>query len=162
LGSNTIYEWQHLLKPDKYKEIIIESLRYLVEEKRIWVYGFVILSNHMHLIWQMREGNKREDVQRDFLKYTAQTIRFDLQKNHPKVLPYFEVNLKDRKYQFWKRNPISIDLFSHSVFMQKLEYIHWNPVKAGLCELPEDYEYSSASFYEKGITRFGFLSHYAA
>ena len=80
----------------------------------------------------------------------------------PTKADYFEVNLKDRKYQFWKRNPLSIDLFSHDVFMQKLEYIHWNPVKAGLCELPEEYEYSSASFYEKGITRFGFLSHYGA
>jgi putative transposase len=96
----------------------------------------------------MREGNRREEVQRDFLTFTAQTIKFDLQKNHPNVLPYFEANLKDRKYQFWKQNPLSVDLYTHAVFIQKLEYIHWSPVKGDLCELPEDYEYSSASFCE--------------
>jgi len=157
----TIYEWKHLLKPDKYKTVLTESLSFLVEERRVWVYAFVILSNHMHMIWQTREGHKREDVQRDFLKFTSQTIKFDLRDNHPKVLPHFKVNLKDRKYQFWRRNPLSVDLYTHEVFIQKLEYIHWNPVKAGLCTLPEEYGFSSASFYERGEEGFSFLSHYA-
>jgi len=43
--------------------------------------------------------------------------------------------------------------------MQKLEYIHRNPVKAGICEFPEDYKYSSAKFYLTGIDDFGFLTH---
>ena len=66
---------------------------------------------------------------------------------------------KDRMYQFWERNPLSVDLHSHDVFMQKLEYIHWNPVKAGLCSYPEGYHYSSARFYITGVDEFGFLTH---
>ena len=50
----TNYMWQPLLKPDKYKEIIIGSLKFLVDNKRIKIYAFVIMSNHLHLIWQMR------------------------------------------------------------------------------------------------------------
>jgi len=69
------------------------------------------------------------------------------------------VNVKDRKYQFWERNPLSVDLYTQDVFMQKLEYIRWNPVKAGLCKYPEDYKYSSAGFYLTGIDDFGFLTH---
>jgi REP element-mobilizing transposase RayT len=42
------------------------------------VYGFVIMPNHMHIIWQIAEGYKRENAQRDFLKYTAQKIKQDL------------------------------------------------------------------------------------
>jgi putative transposase len=42
---------------------------------------------------------------------------------------------------------------------QKLEYIHENPVKAGLCSVPEDYKYSSASFYETGETEWRWLNH---
>ncbi|MEM9078825.1 MAG: hypothetical protein AAGC43_17425 [Bacteroidota bacterium] len=64
----TVYEWKHLLKPDKYKTIILDSLSFLVKEKRVIVFGFVIMSNHMHLIWQIQGNHKRSSVQRDFLK----------------------------------------------------------------------------------------------
>jgi REP element-mobilizing transposase RayT len=108
----TILEWKPLLKQDKYKQLILDSLRFLVEKGRVKVYGFTIMINHIHLIWHIQPGYKREDVQRDFLKYTAQQIKADLQKHHPKVLPYFLVNAKDRRHQIWERNPLSIDLWS--------------------------------------------------
>ena len=95
----TILKWQNLLKPDKYKNIIIGSLAHLVKEKMVEVNAFVIMSNHLHLIWQVQEGYLREAVQRDFLKYISQTIIRDLEKNHPKVLERFLVNTKDSKYK---------------------------------------------------------------
>jgi REP element-mobilizing transposase RayT len=48
------------------------------------------MSNHIHLIWQMQPLIHPQHVQRDFLKYTAQQIKADLQKNHPAVLSHFE------------------------------------------------------------------------
>jgi putative transposase len=154
--------WKKLLKPNKYKQIIMDSLKFLVENKRVKVYGFVIMPNHIHIVWKINENHKLDDVQRDFLKYTAQMIKFDLTENHPQVLTHFEVNLKDRKYQFWERNPLSIDLFSREVIYQKLFYIHSNPLqeKWRLVEKPEDYWYSSYRFYEFGVDDFGFLTHY--
>ena len=158
----TILEWKHLLKQDKYKDIIVDSLSFLVKEHRVRIYGFVIMPNHIHLIWLINENHQRSDVQRDFLKYTAQNIKFDLIKNHPQVLEKFEVNAKDRKYQIWERNPLSIDLYSREVLIQKLNYIHNNPLqgKWKLCELPETYKYSSALFYHSNIQNWSFLSHY--
>jgi REP element-mobilizing transposase RayT len=94
----TILEWKHLLKPDKYKNIIIDSLRFLVEDKRIKLFAFVIMSNHIHLIWQIRALLDPKAVQRDFLKFTAQKIKANLNKNHPAVLKYFRVDAKDREY----------------------------------------------------------------
>ena len=47
------------------------------------------------------------------------------------------------------------------MFKQKLEYIHYSPVRAGLCNLPEEYKYSTAKFYETGINDWKFASHYA-
>ena len=132
----TILEWKHLLKPYKYKELIIESLRFLTSEKRVEVFAFVIMSNHLQLKWKVQEGHRKENVQRDFLKFTGQRIKADLLRNHPKVLPQFVVDAKDRKYQFWERSSLSVDLFSEAVFLQKLEYVHSNPVRAGLYEYP--------------------------
>jgi putative transposase len=102
----TILEWKHLLKPDKYKDIIIEGLSYRVKEKQIFVYGFVVMPNHMHIIWQIWKGYERESVQRDFLKYTAQTMIRDLKVNHPEVLKYLKVNAKDRTHQIWETQSI--------------------------------------------------------
>ena len=62
----TMLEWKKLLAPDKYKDIIIDSLRFHVANKRIKLYGFVIMPNHLHLIWQMMDSIKQSDVQRDF------------------------------------------------------------------------------------------------
>lgn len=156
----TNLEWKRLLQPGKYKDIVINSMRFLVRDKRARIFSFVIMDNHTHLIWQMMPDNDPEAVQRDFLKYTAQRIKKDLQRNHPAVLAHFKVDAKDREYQFWERNALSVELRSHAVFMQKLEYIHWNPVKAGFCGLPEEYKYSSALFYETGVDNWGFLTHY--
>jgi putative transposase len=156
----TILEWKHLLKLEKYKDIIIESFRFLCNNKRVEINAFVIMSNHIHMIWRILSGYLREDVQRDFLKFTAQQIKKDLLKHHPLVLPYFEVDAADRMHQIWERNSLSVDLFTESVFLQKFEYIHYNPVKAGLCRLPEQYKYSSAKFYETGVDEFGFITHF--
>jgi REP element-mobilizing transposase RayT len=157
----TILEWKKLLKPDKYKDIVISNFRFLVKNNRIKIFSFVLMDNHIHLIWQMMPGNNIETVQRDFLKFSAQLIKKDLYVNHPKVLKQFKVVVKDRKYQFWERNPLSIELRRHTIFIQKLEYIHRNPVRAGMCKIPEEYLYSSALFYETGIDNWGFLTHYA-
>ena len=112
------------------------------------------------MIWQIQGLHNKAAVQRDFLKYVAQRIKYDLVENHPHVLSHFEVNKKDRKYQFWKKNALSVDLYTSKVFLQKLDYIHTNPVKAGLCELPEEYKFSSARFYIENRNGFSFLSHY--
>ena len=61
------------------------------------------------------------------MKYTAQMVLKELRNNHPEVLEHFRVNAKDRKYQVWERNSLSISLWSRKVFLQKLEYIHNNP-----------------------------------
>ena len=156
----TIVEWRKLLEPDKYKDIIINSLRFLVEDKRIRLFSFVIMSNHIHLIWQMQPLIHPSNVRRDFLKYTAQKIKYDLRQNSPHTLYYFESTVNDREYQFWKRRALSIELRTGNVYQQKLDYIHRNPVKAGICKFPEEYKYSSALFYHTGIDNWGFLTHH--
>lgn len=108
----------------------------------------------------MQPKIKRSHLQRDFLKFTAQKIKRDLEHNHPKVLFHFLVNAKDRKYQFWERNPLSVAIWSEKVLKQKLRYLHENPVRAGLCRFPEEYKYSSALLYKTGVDNWGFLTHY--
>lgn len=74
------------------------------------------------------------------MKYTAQMLIKDLRNNHNEVLERFKVKASDRKYQIWERNALSVALWSQIVFRQKLNYIHANPVVAGVCQFPEQYK----------------------
>ncbi len=107
----TILNWKHLLKPDKYKDILVNSLRYLVVENKIAVYGFVIMPNHIHVIWEILQLNGKELPHASFMKFTSHQLLTDLKQFHAEVLPFFEVNLKTRKYQFWQRDSLPVHLF---------------------------------------------------
>ena len=155
----TCLNWIPLLQEDRFKDIIVESLSFLSLSNRVSIYAFVIMSNHMHLIWQIMGENERQAVQRDFLKFTGQQILKILRNEKSPLQDDLLVNAKDRKYQVWERNSLSIPLWSDKVMWQKLEYIHRNPVKAQLCRHPEEYKYSSASFYFNGEKRWNFLIH---
>jgi putative transposase len=156
----TIIGWKKLLHLDKYKLIIVDALTHLVEENKVQVFGYVIMENHLHLIWQMKNSNSREKVQHSFLSYTAKQFKSILHVENPDFLNEFKVSSKDRKYQFWQRDSLSIDLYTRNVFLQKLGYIHQNPVKAGLCKYAEEYRFSSARFYYDEFDEFSFLMHY--
>jgi REP element-mobilizing transposase RayT len=72
----TILKWQHLLDNDLFKDVIIRSLQFLVNEGSIVIYAFVIMPNHIHLIWQVQDGYQASSVQQRFLKFTAQQFKF--------------------------------------------------------------------------------------
>jgi len=155
----TCLEWKPILENDREKRIVVESMRFLVNDERVRIFAFVIMLNHFHLIWQMRQNHDREGEQRNFLKFTGQQILKNLRNNRSALLDELFVQAKDRKFQVWERNSLSVPLWSLKVFDQKLEYFHRNPVKAGLCEFPEDYYYSSAGFYIKNEKNWDFLIH---
>ena len=69
--TDTIKDWKHLLKNEKYKEIIIDELQCLVNLNKIAVYGFVIMPNHLHFLWEMLNKNGKEMPHTSFNKWTA-------------------------------------------------------------------------------------------
>ena len=163
----TCLNWQNLLQSDDRKQIIMDSLKFLIEDKRIWLYGFVIMPacpvgrpNHIHLMWRKQDAWVAKNVQQMFLKYTAQQIKFRIVDNGPSELVSYVSTQQDRAYQFWERRPYKATMYNRKVAWQKIDYIHYNPVKAGLCANPEDYKYSSAKYYELNVDDWGFLTHY--
>ncbi len=160
--TDTIKDWKHLLKQDKYKNVIISSWQELVERGKIAIYGFVIMPNHLHIVWEMKEPNGREMPHASFNKFTSHLILKDLKANHRAVLPYFKVDEPERDYRVWQRDPLAILMDSKAKVEQKLDYIHLNPLQEqwNLAIRPEEYKWSSAKFYETGEDKFHFLTHY--
>ena len=149
-------------QPRQVLRYIVTSLQFLVKEERVKVYGFVIMSNHIHFIWQVQQGHYHKNVQLPFMKYTAQMIIKTLRNHHAAVLENFLIKASDRNCQIWERNPLSVSLWNQDDFKRKMDYIHNNPVAAGLCLFASNYHYSSASFYQKQIVTWKFLTHYDA
>jgi putative transposase len=159
----TILHWHHLLKDDNCKQIIVDSLAWLTSEKRSKIYAFVIIPNHIHLLWQIVEKYKREEVQGALISYTAHAFKKYLKQYYPTILEKHYVNKVDRSYQFWQRTPMAKECWSENFMLQKLNYIHNNPCQPHwhLAALPENYRWSSAAFYELNIhDPYTWLTHY--
>jgi REP element-mobilizing transposase RayT len=142
----TCLNWQKLLLKDEHKQIILDSLKFLVNDRRIWLYGYVIMPNHIHILWCKQPDWLNKNVQQHFTKYTAQQLKFSLINSGADINSYKSTQ-NDREYQFWERRPYKATMYNRKVLEEKLDYIHNNPVKAQLCTFPEDYKYSSANYY---------------
>ena len=125
----------------------------------IKVYAFVLMPNHIHLIWKQLNKNGKETPQGSFLKYTSHEFLKKLK--HFGQSKEFEVTAANKKHEIWQRDSLSVEIYSREVAKQKLNYIHFNPVskKWKLSEDDLDYFFSSAEFYENGIDNFGFLNN---
>ena len=76
----TIQDWKHLLKEDKYKNIIVDSLKFLATEGKVTINGFVIMSNHLHLIWQSKGYNSIQKIQIVFLSTLQKNLKSNWQR----------------------------------------------------------------------------------
>jgi len=155
----TINQWQRLLLPDIFKDVIINSLEYLTNKRKIDVYAFVIMPNHFHLIWKINELNGRESPHGSLLKYTAHEFRKMLLVTDKNKLLDYRTTAENKDHEFWQRDPLAIHLYSHKAAFQKLAYIHSNPLAKHwkLAKDPCEYKYSSARYYELNEKNFGFL-----
>ncbi|MBS1553952.1 MAG: hypothetical protein JSU09_03415 [Bacteroidetes bacterium] len=79
----TCLNWQPLLLPDDRKDILMDSLNFVVNDKRIWLYGFVIMPNHINLMWRRQDAWLEKSTEQLFLKFTAQQIKFRLIESSP-------------------------------------------------------------------------------
>ena len=158
----TINKWQHLLMPDENKMIIINSLQWLVQKGLVKIYGFVIMPNHIHLIWEQLAMNGREFPKNSFEKFTAKSLTNRMKKNNEKTLQNYAVKASDREYNIWLRDPLAMNVSNKEMAVQILDYMHLNPMQPHwlLCNAPADYRFSSAAFYEQNVDEFGLLTHF--
>jgi REP element-mobilizing transposase RayT len=158
----TILHWNHLLKNDQYKYFITDSMKFLVNDNRLYVYGFTIMPNHIHALWSIRRSYTLDNIKNSFMKFTAQQMKLDMINQDDPALINFKSTQRDRKFHIWERNALAVPIYSRAVMEQKLNYIHTNPMqeKWKLVRVPEEYFFSSARFYILNKDDWGFITHY--
>jgi len=166
----TIVRWIDIFTRKKQKLLIVDSLQYCQKEKGLLIYGWCLMSNHLHLICSVTEFNTQianpsegytkgadgmSAFLRDFKKFTSKAI-VKLINEEPEsrrdwILKQFKDACKHLKrkqqYKVWQDSNHAKIIDSNTLFDEKLNYIHNNPVKAMIVEHPEDYMFSSARNY---------------
>jgi len=153
----TIVDWIDVFSRKTYRDCIIDSFEYCIKNKGMILYSYVIMSNHIHMIVQSNEG-KLSDLIRDFKKFTSKTILEKIQSEPESRREWILERLKlatashsrNKNYQFWQLGNHAEAIYSEKFMWSKIDYIHFNPVKAGIVAKPQDYIYSSASNYIHG------------
>ncbi|MBC7536825.1 MAG: hypothetical protein H7258_14130 [Ferruginibacter sp.] len=116
-------------------------LKDLSLEGFISVFGFVIMPNHLHLIWCQNKMNGKESPKSSFLKYTSHTFLKQL-KLEGKAWQY-RVNASNKKHEIWQRDSLGIEIYSRNVAQQKLDYIPVRTVSAGRAYQPGEWQMAS-------------------
>jgi REP element-mobilizing transposase RayT len=149
-----IVDWIDIFTRKVYRDILIDSFKYSLENTCFQLFAYVIMSNHVHLIANNSDGKLSENI-RDIKKFTSKKIIETMlqisESRETWLLDRFRVNAQYRStnkyYQVWTHENHAVLLYSNCFIREKLEYIHYNPVRAGIVEKPEDYLYSSARNY---------------
>jgi len=153
----TLVGWVDLFTRRQCCQILIDSFNYCKENKGLILYAYVIMGSHVHLIASAREGSSGlSAIVRDFKSHTSRKIIEWITDNNKEsrrkwlemVFKYHgKYNSNNQVYQVWKQHSKPMQCVTPQFTLQKLNYIHNNPVKAGLVDNPEDYRYSSARSY---------------
>ncbi len=152
----SIVEWIDALTRNEYKNIIVESLKYCIKLKGLKLNAWVLMSNHLHLIISVSKNLIIGSILRDFKKFTSKRIFNAIKANAKEsrrewMMYMFERagkrNSNNKDFQFWNQDNHPIELSTPLMLKQRLDYLHENPVRAGIVFEPQDYVYSSAIDY---------------
>jgi putative transposase len=144
----TIVDWLPVFQSDPYFQNIINSLKYCHEHKDLLLIAYIIMPTHLHLITSNTEHTSLSEIMRDFRHFTSGQIRKLLEEDNQAF--YIESfhkaakGLSDQDFKVWSYGFHPIALKSEKWLKQKMDYLHFNPVRKGFVELPEQWKYSSA------------------
>jgi REP element-mobilizing transposase RayT len=151
----TTVGWVDVFTRLNQKQNIISALQYCQENKGLEIYAYCIMSSHILVLCKATNGFILSDVMRDFKKFTSkkiiEIINYEPESRREWMLDYFkkasEHLKKEQNYKVWQNGYHAEYIYSNKFIKQKVDYIHFNPVKDKIVTLPEDYYFSSARNY---------------
>jgi REP element-mobilizing transposase RayT len=149
-----VVRWIDIFTRKKVRDEFIKNISFCQINKGLELYAYVIMSNHAHFIMRSNNDNL-SGIIKDLKSYTSKAVIDILNAEEqnkrdwivPLLLEAGKNNSRNKCHQFWTQDNHPVELSNNEIIMQKLNYIHQNPVRAGIVEKPEDYLLSSARNY---------------
>ncbi|HVL11887.1 MAG TPA: hypothetical protein VM529_04950 [Gemmata sp.] len=145
----SVVGWLPVFTRPECVRIVLDSWQFLQQSGRMQLFGYVVLENHLHFI---AASEQLADEVGDFKSFTARKILDYLGSRGERTIlrqlaAEKDPRRVDRRHQLWQEGSHPEQITSDEMMLQKLEYIHQNPVKRGYVEDPTHWRYSSARYY---------------
>ena len=134
-----------IFQTDKVKEVVCKALDEARKSGGFLIFAYVIMPDHIHLITDNAKSHS------DTLRYTngvtAKRVLDYLKENgYESSLSKLRIQVRERehKHSVFQHHPNAFEIYGEEKMMEKVNYIHLNPVRAGLVKLPDDYRFSSS------------------
>jgi len=136
----TVKNWYYVFDRHNRFQILGDSIRYCQKNKDLKIYAYVFMLNHIYLIVS---SSDMIAFVRDFKKFTSKEIQKNIIATEPNILKLFQVG--ENKYEFWQKTNMPKLIESKKYFLQKIIYIHNNPVRKQYVVDPSYWYWSSAN-----------------
>ncbi len=150
--TTTVVRFTNIFTTDRYCDILVNNIKHYQKRYQFTILAYVIMPSHFHWIVKVDKNEGTiSDIMRDIKKYSAWEIMEQVEKDKKvdliKMFKKEGEGLKNHKRKFWMKRFDDEVIRNEKMFWVKRNYIHNNPVKAGIVSKPEDYKYSSARNY---------------
>jgi REP element-mobilizing transposase RayT len=139
-----------VFQSDKIKQVVCSALDEARKSAGLLIFAYVIMPDHIHLITDSSRSIS------DTLRYTngiaaKRVIDYLKDNNYESSLAKLRIQLRNRKHKhsLFQHHPNAFEIYGEDTMMQKVNYVHLNPVRAGLVEHPDDYFFSSARLWHR-------------
>ena len=142
----TAIEWLNIFASKEYFDCIINCLKYCQKNLGLLIYEYVIMTNHIHLIVQAKEGYELSRIVQSFKQFTTKEILKIIEVDRREYISRILENSFSKRStnQVWQETNYPELIESEQFLQQKVSYIHNNPVIKGYVDEPQYYFYSSA------------------
>lgn len=158
--TSTVVDWMDVFTRNVYRDILIDSFKFCQKNQGLNIHSWVLMTNHFHLICSVDKGYPGLVV-KNIKSFTAIRIIDAIINNEKEsrrkwMLDIFEMrgrqNKSNYRFQFWQHENHPVILDNPTIYQQRFNYLHENPVKAGFVREPQDWLYGSGIDYytEKG------------
>jgi putative transposase len=134
----TCYRRMQLLQAEPVRAAVLQALENARRRYELRIYGFVLMPEHVHLLLS--------EPERGTLARSLQSLK----SASARVARRADTKVAAAASRFWQTRYYDRYMRDFAEFIEKLRYIHRNPVKRGLCSAPEDWRWSSFRHYVDG------------
>lgn len=153
---NTV-DWVDVFIRPVYKQVVVHTLNHFIDNKGLIVHAWCLMTNHLHLLVQAKEGYVIAEIEKEFKSFTTtkilEAIDTEPEARRDWMMKRFE-NFGNilglmKKYHVWQgcSSPSYIDLRKTDALIEHFSFIHDNPVRDRFVDTSADYPYSSARDY---------------
>src|SRR5258708_34985679 len=137
------YRRQPLLATARRRNVFLKALEQVRRELRFCVLGYVVMPEHFHLLMtEPIEGTPSTAMQL-VKRRVAEALLPKPKRRDPRQAILWD----ESDGHFWQRRFYDFNVYTEKKRIEKLRYIHRNPVRRGLIECPEDWRWSSYRFF---------------